>query len=105
VGNGQPAATISNAQLNGIAIEPNLADHWNQTIANRIVILGQMGPNSTLKSISITNSAVTLIWTVTKYRMLPKENTDHQFVISFYLPFLRIIFSTPKVDAQPFPIT
>jgi len=64
VSNGQLTSTISNAQLDNVAIEQNRVDHWNQTIANRISILGQRNPNSSLKSVSITPSAVTMTWNV-----------------------------------------
>ena len=66
VNNAQLTASISDAQLDGVPMEQNRVDHWNQTIANRLAILGQKNPNSTLKSISITTAAVTMIWTVTK---------------------------------------
>jgi hypothetical protein len=66
VSNSQLTTSISNALLDGAPVEQNRVDHWNQTIANRLAILGQKNPNSTLKSISITTAAVTMIWTVTK---------------------------------------
>ena len=66
VSNGQLTSTISNALLDNVAIEQSRVDHWNETIANRIAILGQKNPTSTLKSVSITSSAVTMNWTVTK---------------------------------------
>lgn len=66
VSNGQLTSSISNAQLDGIAIEQNRIDLWNQTIANRIAILGQKSPNTTLTSVSITPSAVTMTWHATK---------------------------------------
>jgi hypothetical protein len=66
VSNGELTATISNAQLDGVAFEQNRVDHWNQTIANRIALLGQKSPNSTVTSVSITPSQVTITWTVKK---------------------------------------
>ena len=66
VSNGQPTASISNAQLDGSPIEQNRVDHWNQSITNRIAILGQKNPNSTLKSVSITPTAVAMTWNVTR---------------------------------------
>ncbi|HET9911929.1 MAG TPA: hypothetical protein VFQ13_08575 [Anaerolineales bacterium] len=66
VSSGQLTASISNAQLDGAPMEQNRVDHWNQTITNRLAILGQKNPNSTLKSVSITPSAVTMTWNVTK---------------------------------------
>ena len=66
ISNGQLTTSISNAQLDGVPIEQSRVDHWNQTLANRIAILGQKNPNSTLKSVSITPTAVTMTWNVTK---------------------------------------
>lgn len=64
--NGQLAASISNAQLDGKPLEQNRVDNWNQTITNRIAKLGQKNPNSALQSITITPSLVTMTWNVTK---------------------------------------
>jgi hypothetical protein len=66
VSNGALTASISNAQIDGILIEQNRVDNWNQTIANRIANFGNKGRNSTLKSVSITTSQVTMTWTVAK---------------------------------------
>ena len=66
VSNGQLTSTISNAQFDGFTIEQNRLDLWNTTITNRITKLAGKRSNSTLKSVSITPSAVTMIWNVTK---------------------------------------
>jgi hypothetical protein len=66
VSNGQLAATISNAQLDGVPVEQNRVDHWNQTIANRLVILGKKNPNSSIQSVSVTPDAVSIIWKVSR---------------------------------------
>lgn len=66
VNSGQLIASISDAQLDGVPMEQKRVDHWNQTIANRLAILGQKNPNSTLKSVSITSNSVIMIWHVTK---------------------------------------
>lgn len=66
VDNGQLTAAISNAQFDGFTVEQNRLDVWNAAIANRIAALGQKSPNSTLKSVNVTPSAVTMIWTATK---------------------------------------
>lgn len=66
VNNGELTSSISNAQLDGKPLEQNRVDNWNQTIANRISKLGQKNPNSTLQSVSITPSAVTMAWNVTR---------------------------------------
>lgn len=66
VSNGQLTSTISNAQLDGVPLEQNRVDHWNETIANRITKLASKYPHSTLKSVSVTSEAVTMNWIVTK---------------------------------------
>lgn len=64
--NGQLTATVSNATLDGKPIEQSRVDHWNQTIASRIVILGKKTPNASIKSVSVTPEAVTMDWAVSK---------------------------------------
>ncbi len=66
VSNGQLTATVSNATLDGNLVEQNRVDHWNQTIASRIVIIGKKRPNTSIKSVSVTPEAVTMDWTVSK---------------------------------------
>lgn len=63
---GQLTTSISNAQLDGLPIEQNRIDNWNQTIANRLSNIGQKTQNSTLQAVSITSSAVTMTWKVTR---------------------------------------
>lgn len=66
VSNGQLTTTISNAQLDGVPMEQNRVDHWNETIANRLSMLGSKKSNSALKSVVITPEAVTMTWTVSR---------------------------------------
>ena len=66
VNNGQLTATISNAQLDGVPVEQNRLDHWNQTIASRLVILGKKNPNSSLESVNVTPEAVSMTWKVSR---------------------------------------
>lgn len=66
ISNGQLTATISNAQLDGVPVEQNRVDHWNQTIASRLVILGKKRPNSTLEAVNVTSEAVSMTWKVSK---------------------------------------
>jgi hypothetical protein len=63
---GQLTSSISNALLDGKPLEQNRIDNWNQTIANRIARIGQKNPNTTIQSVSITPTAVTMNWKVTK---------------------------------------
>ncbi len=66
VNNGQLTATVSDATLDGKPVEQSRVDHWNQTIASRIVILGKKRPNTNLKSVNVTPEAVAMDWTVSK---------------------------------------
>lgn len=64
--NGQLTASISDAQLDGAPVDQARLDHWNQTIASRIVILGKKNPNSSLESVSVTTEAVSMTWKVSR---------------------------------------
>jgi hypothetical protein len=64
--NGQPTATISDAQIDGVDIEQNRVDNWNQTIANRLSNFGGRSENATLQTISITTESVTMTWNVAR---------------------------------------
>lgn len=66
VSNGQLVTLITDAQIDGIAIEQNRVDNWNQTIANRLSNFGQKRENATLQSVNITPEAVTMTWNVTR---------------------------------------
>ncbi len=66
VRDGQLAATVSNALLDGVSIEQNRVDHWNQTIASRILILGKKSPDSSLQSVQVSTDAITMSWTVSR---------------------------------------
>lgn len=66
VSNGQLTTSISNAQLDGVPIEQNRVDHWNQTIANRLTMISNKNQNSILESVVITPDSVSMTWTVTR---------------------------------------
>jgi hypothetical protein len=66
VSNGQLTATISNAQLDGVQVEQNRVDHWNQTIASRLVILGKKNPNGSLRAVDVTPESVHMTWNVSR---------------------------------------
>jgi hypothetical protein len=66
VSNGQLTAVISNAQLDSLPVEQTRVDHWNQTIASRLVILGKKNPNSSLESVNVTPDAVNMTWKVSR---------------------------------------
>ncbi len=66
VSNGELTASVSDAQIDGIAIEQNRVDNWNQTIANRLAMIGGGNRNATLQSVSVTPEQVTMIWLVNR---------------------------------------
>lgn len=66
VSNGQLTASITDAQIDGIAIEQNRVDNWNQTIANRLSNFGKRSEKATLQSVSITPEIVTMTWSATR---------------------------------------
>ncbi len=66
VSNGELTASVSDAQIDGIAIEQNRVDNWNQTIANRIAKIGGGNRNATLQSVSVTPEQVTMTWLVNR---------------------------------------
>ena len=66
VNDGQLTATVSDAKLDGKAIEQDRVDHWNQTIATRLQKLGQRRSNTTLQAVTINTDAVHMSWLVTK---------------------------------------
>jgi hypothetical protein len=66
VSNGQLTATISDAQLDGKPMDQDRIDHWNETIASRILIMGKKNPNSSLQSVNVTPEAVTMTWVISK---------------------------------------
>ena len=66
VSNGQLTASISDAQIDGVDIEQNRVDNWNQTIANRLSNFGGRSENTTLQSVAITPEQVTMTWLVNR---------------------------------------
>lgn len=66
VSNGQLTAAISDAQLDGKPLDQDRIDHWNETIASRILIMGKKNPNSSLQSVNVTPEAVTMTWVISK---------------------------------------
>ena len=66
VSNGQFTSSISDTQLDGVPIEQNRIDHWNEMISNRLAILGNKNSNNALKSVVITPESVSMTWTVTR---------------------------------------
>ena len=66
VSNGQLTASISDAQIDGVDIEQNRVDNWNQTIANRLSNFGGRSENATLQSVAITPEQVTMTWLVNR---------------------------------------
>lgn len=66
VSNSELTASISDAQIDGVAIEQARVDHWNQTIANRIANFGSRNENAKLQAVSITPEEVLMTWNVVR---------------------------------------
>jgi PBP1b-binding outer membrane lipoprotein LpoB len=66
VSNGNLTASISNAQIDNYAIDQARISNWNQTIANRLSNFGGRNENAVLQSVSVTTSAVTMVWNVAR---------------------------------------
>lgn len=66
VSNGQLTAAVSNAEIDGVAIEQNRVNNWNQTIANRLSNFGGRSENATLQSVNVTPESVTMTWNVVR---------------------------------------
>jgi hypothetical protein len=64
VDNGQLTTLISDAKLDGIAIEQDRVDLWNERINNRLARQPQR--NTTLQSLLITPETITMAWLVSK---------------------------------------
>jgi hypothetical protein len=64
VSDGHLAATISEAQINGLSIEEERVALWNERIATKLERAGQRNPDSTLQAVTISQDAVTMVWRV-----------------------------------------
>jgi hypothetical protein len=59
---GHLGAVVSEAMTNGRPMEASVVSVWNQRIANRLENAGQRRPNSTLQSVTVTDSGLTMVW-------------------------------------------
>jgi hypothetical protein len=66
VSSGKPTATVIDAKIDGVPIEQNRVDNWNQTIANRLSNFDRRSENTTLQAITITPELVTMTWNVVR---------------------------------------
>ncbi len=66
VNNGQLIASVTDAQIDGVALEQNRVDNWNQTIANRLSNFGTRSEKTTLQSVNITPEIITMTWSATR---------------------------------------
>ncbi len=64
VSSGHLTATISNALIDGKAVEANRVALWNERIANRLENFGQRRSDSSLQSVNVTSEAITMVWRV-----------------------------------------
>lgn len=66
VNNGELTASVSNAQIDGHAIDEARVNNWNQKITNRLSNFGGRSENAKLQSVSITTNNVTMVWNVAR---------------------------------------
>lgn len=64
VGDGHLVVDVTEAEWNGIEIPQELVDIWNEEIAAQIEDAAKKDPDSTLVSVSLTESALTMEWHV-----------------------------------------
>ena len=64
--NGQLTAKVTEAKIDGVSIEQNRVDNWNQAIANRTSNFSKKTGKATLQTVSITPESVTMTWKATK---------------------------------------
>ena len=64
VSSGHLTATISNALIDGKAVEANRVALWNERLANRLENFGQRRSDSSLQSVNVTSEAITMVWHV-----------------------------------------
>jgi len=64
--NGQLTAKVTDAKIDGVSIEQNRVDNWNQAIANRISNFSKKTGKATLQTVSITPESVTMTWKAAK---------------------------------------
>src|SRR3990172_5382442 len=61
---GQLTAAISQAEINGEAVDQAFVSVWNQRLANRLEKAGRRNPDATLESVTITADAVHFVWRI-----------------------------------------
>ena len=57
---GRPVATISNAVLNGVAVDQSMVNEWNNRIAKGIGDFADQTPNANIDAIELAEGSVTL---------------------------------------------
>jgi hypothetical protein len=60
--NGHLSIMISNVLLDGAPMEDAQVTVWNERLANRLENAGERHPNSTLESITLTQTDLTMVW-------------------------------------------
>jgi len=66
VSNGMLTASISNAVLDGVPLDPQRINTWNENIASRLQKIGQNQSNVTLQAVRITPDGVWMTWQIVK---------------------------------------
>jgi hypothetical protein len=64
VADGHLTATISDAELNDIAIAQERVAKWNERIAENLEKGGKKSPDSSLQAVNVTEEEVTMVWRI-----------------------------------------
>lgn len=66
VSDGHLTATISNALLDGVALDQVRVDEWSARISNRLAQIGQHSERPSLQAVNVSPEAVTMTWIVSR---------------------------------------
>jgi len=64
VSDGHLTATVSDLQVNGVAVQEERVAVWNERIATRLTRASQRHPNSTLQAVAVGDDALTMTWRI-----------------------------------------
>lgn len=68
VSDGHLTATISQAQHNGVPLDQEQVERWNERIAERLERVARRRPNTTLQSVTVSTDKIVMTWQVTVNR-------------------------------------
>lgn len=66
VSDGHLTATLSDALLDGAALDQARVDEWSARISNRLAQIGQRSERASLQAVSISPEAVTMTWVISR---------------------------------------